>query len=224
MASWHGADLSDILSQMRVDAERLAVEFAAPQYPPFFPGRTSEQALRAAEKDHGRSIPDPVRQLYGTIHGLTFDDWKLRERATRNLIVAISETYWPHPLDVDDCDERWNRDDYFVFAQTTWGDEIVYCERPHERPPGSIIMLDHEKVNNNPSESYPEWLTQVVFLADSLAEWLARWRACGYVELAMTGQNDRVAPDILKDFLEDHIRLNPRVVWAREKLKQLGGT
>lgn len=221
MASWHGAELGSILVCLQQEAPRLADEHAPSGFPPFFVGGSTEEEVRAAEAEHGRPVPGPVRQLNRAIRGLTPDDWCRKARDSATLIKSLAVTYWPHPLDVDDADERWNRNDYFVFAQTTDGDEIVYCEHPPEHRPGSIILLDHDRCNMIPAESDLDCVTQVVFLADSLAEWLARWMACGFIEPATTGEEELVPRDVYIDFLADHIRLNPRVVWARERLSEL---
>lgn len=220
MASWHGADLRGVLEDLRREAKRLEKEWPAEGFPPFFPGAHSNQELDDAQAKCGQEIPPPVRALLRSVRGISSDAWSGSNcQKSLFLIQSPHSESWSCPGDFEDPDPRWEGVRHFCFAQSVFGDSIVYCWNPPDRTPGSIILEDHEMSNLMPS-AIDDLCTPTVFLADNLAEWLARWMACGYFEYALFhGGSWDVSSEVEKDVLEDHLRLNPRVEWVRPRLE-----
>ena len=97
---------------------------------------------------------------------------------------------------------------------------ILYCDNPPWSPQGIIVMVDPNCSNGIPSRTSPDLSTHIVILTDNFLEWIARWIACGLNEFAHS-YNDDDYPSVQRDYLEDHIRLNPAVKWTKEKLEKL---
>lgn len=80
-------------------------------------------------------------------------------------------------------------------------------------------MLDHE---GGGPENDPHQPQGIIVLGDTLADWLSRWMAFEFVEYAyVSGDLDELPVDAQRAFLMDHVRINPRLKWARERLDAL---
>ncbi len=225
MAIWHDVTLEDAIQDLVKDAPLIAAACDSDQLPPFKSEKNTEQVLEDHEIRLGRPIPTPVREVFLKLTGVS-SELRWMRTLTSTILQTVADSDWVdiyNEFDVENSDSPWIRDDYYNFAQTTDGVGITYCASPPNLRPGSIIMFDSE-CDNELLDLYSkeDCYTPIVILADSLAEWLVRWKACGYEELAFPGIAKEGPPAVLRDFLEDHIRLNPTVVWAKEQLAELG--
>lgn len=104
----------------------------------------------------------------------------------------------------------WQTARLLVIGYTDYGDWLLWCDGLEGRPTGTIVLTDHEG-DDNP-----------IVLGDSLAQWLGRYWACGFIEYSIAeGCLDEIGIEAAKEFLEDHVRLNPTCKWARDKLALL---
>jgi hypothetical protein len=70
-------------------------------------------------------------------------------------------------------------------------------------------MIDLEFRGPQNCEQQPEI---IVVLADSLAQWIARWAACGLQEYGYgSGPPGVLTPALLDMVQADHVRLNPGI-------------
>ncbi len=225
MAVWHGVNLESAIESLVKDAPLIAAACDDDQLPPFKSEKNTEQVIEDHGIRLGRPIPSPVREVFLKLTGLSSGEIRGTHTLTSIFLKSVSDSDWVDPYNesgVESLDPAWIRDDYYIFAQTRYGDNIAHCTCPPNLRPGSIILFDSECSNELPNlYSTEDCWTPIVILADSLAEWLARWKACGYEELAFPGIAKEGPPAVLRDFLEDHIRLNPAVVWAKEQLAEL---
>ena len=178
----------------------------------------SEKAISAAEKRLGCPLPDDVRAFYRSVTpvpectefgggsvgfqpvgdpDLTWlDDPQLREE---KLWVGPSGECWL---------EGWATARLLVIGYTEFGDWLLWCERLEGRHPGTVVLTDHE------GEMSP------IVLGDTLAQWLGRYFAYGFIEYAIAeGSLDDTGPAAAEAFLRDHLRLNPHCKWAKQKLR-----
>lgn len=217
MASWHGADLNGVLNELREEAERLRTQCPAGISPPFYPGGHIEEQIAHEETRHRRPVPSEIWKLYSVVQGLPHHEEGKEPPST--FILPPSDTGWPHPNDRDEIDPEWQKQNLFCFARTHALDHIAYCTDPGHRYDGFIVLIESECQNKLPSRVRDNWYTPIVFLADTLAEWLARWMALEYTEFATVIPGKwPVGRSLERDFLEDHIRLNPGVEWAKRRL------
>jgi hypothetical protein len=211
MADWRSIrDLDSALDRLIKAAPRRQREYGG--LPFSMQGSTREQIARHSAA-LAREIPDEIAKLYQRIGGSSFeltpiDDchvflWPLQEtrwidNANDSLIKWSLERGYPD----------WYAAHFFLFGQGIHGDMLVYCPDPPHRTPGSILILDHEYRGPQRNEQQPEL---VVFLADSLAQWIARWTECGFEEYACSGGTDRLPPKLARRVCDDHARLNPGI-------------
>lgn len=229
MSNWAaGRNLDAVLADLRTAAEVLVRTKLPGELPPVRPQSCSAEEIRLREKQLGREIPAPIKKLYSVVDGIQWHSEPIQSGIT-TILRALSVAQWVDPedecelIDLDNGAEIWKRDDYFRFAQTTWGCSIVYCENPPGHVPGSIILLDALAANKISCPFNDGYYTPIVFLADSLQEWLARWMACGFEEYGQAVVPAwELSQDVGRAILEDHIRLNPTVVWAKEELSKFG--
>lgn len=229
MSNWAaGRNLDAVLADLRAAAEELVRTKPPGELPPVRPQSCSAEEIHLREKQLGRAIPAPIKKLYSTVDGI---DWHFEpiQSGVTTFLHALSVAQWVDPedeyelIELENGAEIWKRDDYFRIAQSTWGDSIVYCENPPGHVPGSMLLLDAQRNNRLPCSFNSGQCTPIVVLADSLQEWLARWMVCGFEEYGQGWVPAwELSQDVGRAFLEDHIRLNPTVVWAREELLKFG--
>jgi hypothetical protein len=220
MASWNDSDLEDVLAQLQSKAFELRSAAGMRPTPVTTPG-SSEQDIY----DHGtrldQSIPEQIRKLYHEIGGMVpCPDPTLPSV----FVTSLEASEWLDPTDhfeLVGMQQEWTTGQFYQFAQTIDGDCILYCTAQPDRTPGSIILLDHECSNQLPDPRNPTLLTPIVYLADTLAEWLARWMACDFSEYAaFRGDISKCGPELRREFLLDHLRLNPGAKWATDMLAE----
>lgn len=161
-----------------------------------------------------QGIPPELARLYERIGGsglgtnpiddchvflLPLEETRWIENDKDSMLKWFLEKAWP----------EWFIAHFFEFGRGVYGDMLVYCPDPPGRTPGSIILFDHEGQGPGHSEQQPEI---IVFLADSLAQWIGRWIACGLEEYGYVGATSRLPPETHRMLRDDHKRLNPGIV------------
>jgi hypothetical protein len=178
----------------------------------------SEAVLAAVDARLGRPIPDDLRQFYrrvtpvptcpykesGFVGFQPADDADLRWIGPHELKSELWTTPYEH-----NWLKGWQSAYVLVFGYTPFGDSLLWCEGLHDRPPGTIVLTDHDGTFNP------------VVLGESFAQWIARYRYSGLVEYAIleAGLDPDRTTRFATAFLTDHVRLNPGCRWATEKLK-----
>ncbi len=221
MSNWRGRDLDEVLDELVQRASAFIDANTSGGLPPLRLEGNSERDLAAHENRIRRNMPEPVRRLYERADGVIGYS-RDRHRMTGSFLKSLVETNWvdcDNYVDLEDLDKDWKRDDYFEFSQSIWADPIFYCENPPGHPPGSIIIVDRQLANRVKSPTMPGQRTPIVFIADSLSDWLARWMALGFQEItSYLGDLKNMAPALRREFLLEHQRLNPSIDWIQERL------
>jgi hypothetical protein len=195
------SSLDEALAQLVAAAERLPEDTL-----PFRLGGDTPAAIDKRSKALARPIPEPICQMYGAIRGFK----GFPSTGDKSVFLwDLSEVYWvdtAKDLHVESGPhERWNRSHYLAFGQSEFGDTLTYVVDPPIGSPGSIVMLDHE-VQGPDCDAQPP---NVVFYADSLAQWLARWTAQGFEEFGFLHGVIADLPEPLRAQMKaDHLRLN----------------
>ncbi len=231
-------ELDEVLRLLKSDAEAMAARGKASV--PILPDGHTEEEIDAREsafteprgsisrlgipefdadidrRQLDRPIPAPIRRLYRTVGGTEghYNDIRL---------LTLSSCDW---ADTDDLavlfrvregstHPGWRTADFFRIADSVhMGDMIAYCCDPPRGRPGAIVLVEEQFRNH--------FCDPVVVLGDSLAQWLDRWRSCGYQEFACyPGGAWDISAELERSYLEDHLRLNPDGSWARERLASL---
>lgn len=216
---WRGVTLDEALTELLAALEqRIRDDGPLPCAPP---GRSREE-IRAREAELGREIPADVMQLYETVDGFRVTDadfW----------IWPLERIHW---LDYEgtDCNDSilkflhksnsgWKDAEYFAFGQGIFGDQLTFCVNPPRSDDSLVAVLDYEE--QGPDDN-PEQPGVIVVLADTLAEWIARFVVFDLVEYGYhTGGVDELQPDKRLAFISDHLRLNPGARWLEERLAAL---
>lgn len=220
---WQGRPLDQTLTVLRSALTELWKRKPPGVLLPAVLQGASAEEIEVHEKVIGRPIPDPVHRLYQTVGGIQHYG-KEQIQTGPTFLRMLQGANWLDPSDhceLLDLPSRWARTDYFAFAQSVAGDTIVHCENPPRGEKGSVILLDHECSNQVMADWQPRWYTPIVYLADSLSDWLSRWVYCGFDELAVSFRND-LPSEIERLYLLDHLRLNPGLEWAEKRLRVLG--
>lgn len=195
------SSLDEALAQLVAAAERLPADTL-----PFRLGGDTPAAIEKRSKALPRPIPEPICQLYGAIRGFKgFPSgveksvflWDLSEVRWVDTVQELEVEEGPHEL--------WQRSHFLAFGQSEFGDTLTYVVDPPIGSPGSIVMLDHEAQGPWCDAQPPT----VVFYADSLAQWLARWTAQGFEEYGfISGMIAELPAPLNSQLKADHQRLN----------------
>jgi len=222
MFDWErNAPLKTVLARLFETAHSLAQRECADRLP-LAPGGCEWDRVDAHQQQLTDPLPLEIRALYGWVDGVYgHHGYELRTV----YLLPLDETRWVSMEDeaFDDFVERrqpaWCGRRYFQFAEGVFGDAIVYCVDPPTGPRGSIAVLDHDQFGPAGRAEQPG---TVVFLGQSLSEWLSRWIAYDLVEHAYDWAHvDRLPAAQQAVFYRDHLRLNPGVRWAEQQLVQL---
>jgi len=218
---WQDQPLEQTLTALTAALVNLWEHKPAGSLLPAIPGGRGDEEIDARERAIGRPIPQDIRQLYRAVDGIEWHGEPILTGGT--FLIMLDGAGWLDPDDhseLIDLPTQWKRTDYFHFAQSVAGDCIVCCERPPRGKPGSVILIDHECANRAMADWRPRWYTPIVYLADSLSDWLARWVCLGFDDLAVSSRQDHT-PELERVYLLDHLRLNPGLEWAEKRLKEL---
>lgn len=104
-------------------------------------------------------------------------------------LFPLEDTYWAGAGGPDgpgsqlvkglqDDESAWAESGFYVFGQTDGGVSVCYCESPPGGGSGKIVLAGSWGSLGPPD--HPE----VLVLGTSLAEWLSRWMAHDFMELA----------------------------------------
>jgi hypothetical protein len=195
------SSLDEALAQLVAAAARLPADTL-----PFRLGGETPAAIEKRSKALARPIPEPICQLYGAIRGFK----GFPNTGDKSVFLwDLSEVGWVNTaeeLEVDDSPhEIWQRSHYLAFGQSEFGDTLAYVVDPPIGTPGSIVMLDHEAQGPFCDAQPPT----VVFYADSLAQWLARWTAQQFEEYGfIAGMIAELPAPLSTQMKADHLRLN----------------
>ena len=221
-------DLDEVLVELR----RLAVTGVKMRLgeglPPLTACGSTIDEIDEQERRLGRPIPEDIRKLYAMVGGVSFEGGDRYPPQTGHLL-PLHEIEWAGDEYLTSFELfvgrelRWKRAEYFVFARYKEWDFITYCTSPARGRPGAIVLLEDDYANEIPSEaSSGDRLFPIVLLGDALANWLARWIACGLEE--WVGFRPIELPRELETkVLRDHLRLNPTVPGVSDRLAELEG-
>lgn len=193
--------LDQALTQLVSTAKRLPADSL-----PFRLGGDTPAAIEKRSQALERPIPEPICKMYEVIRG--FKGFPASGEKSV-FLWDLSEVRWVDPseeLEVDDSPhERWQRSHYLAFGQSEFGDTLAYVVDPPVGTPGSIVMLDHEAQGPWCDAQPPT----IVFYADSLAQWLARWTAQQFEEYGfISGMIAELPAPLNSQMKADHQRLN----------------
>jgi hypothetical protein len=219
MAEWHGAELSRVLPKLQRAARNLLKAKPFDTLPAVRAEGHPVDRIVEHERKLGRRIPSPIMEMYRFLDGIS-----RRDEAVFPSVVFLLTLVESGSLDLEDWPEfegarGWTRDYYYVFGKSVAGDLIIYSEDASSGSSGSILLFDHECANKliRPGERR---YSALVRLADNLAEWLCRWMTFGFDEYAVSF-SPTTCEGLHRDYLFDHIRLNPGIMWPFERLKGL---
>lgn len=195
------SSLDEALAQLVAAAERLPADTL-----PFRLGGDTPAAIEKRSKALERPIPEPICQMYGAIRGFKGFPSGVEKSV---FLWDLSEVRWvdtAQELEVEEGPhELWQRSHLLAFGQSEFGDTLTYVVDPPIGSPGSIVMLDHEAQGPWCDAQPPT----VVFYADSLAQWLARWTAQGFEEYGfISGMIAELPAPLNSQMKADHQRLN----------------
>lgn len=181
---------------------------------PFTLSGSSESQIVRHAATLSRPMPPELVRLYERVGGCTFATAPIDD--CNVFLLPLEETRWI--VNSEDALLKWHLPAgypewfgarYFEFGRGIFGDMLVYCADPPGRTPGSIIMIDHDFRGPENCAQQPEI---IVFLADSLSQWIARWVTCGLEEYGYaSGSPTELPPDLRAMLQADHVRLNPGV-------------
>lgn len=118
---------------------------------------------------------------------------KLEDASADHVFIG----YFLDCFDVHKRPEAWRNTRVIVFGNTRFGEPLAYCTDPPEGRPGSIITFTRE--------------ADRIWLADSLAEWLARLAAFDGIEYVFRpGDIGNLDPQLTAAFLSEFREHNPR--------------
>ena len=193
--------LDQALEQLVLAARQLPADSL-----PFRLGGDTPAAIEKRSQALERPIPEPICRMYEVIRGFK----GFPSTGDKSVFLwDLSEVRWVDPAEELYVEggphERWQHSHYLAFGQSEFGDTLTYVVDPPIGTPGSVVMLDHE-VQGPDCEAQPP---NIVFYADSLAQWLARWTAQQFEEFGFLAGVIPELPDPLSSQLKaDHMRLN----------------
>jgi hypothetical protein len=211
-ATWRGVSIEEAVERCAEDLVESGLATNDRGYSP--------AELEATDERLGRPMPDELRTFYSrvtpvseTLYGdyglISFQPAQDRdltwlddpEKREKYLWLAPPEYCWI---------EGWAQARFLLIGYTPFGDLLLWCDGLRNHPAGTIVVTDHGDDGN------------VVILGDSLGEWLARYHAFGFEEHAIKlGGLEPFHEDVAIAFLTDHLRLNPKSVWAKQQLDAL---
>ena len=226
MTPWENhIDLEDVLNHIAVIGREKMAGREPGMLPSLQPRGNTVEEIDEHAKRIGRPIPEEIRQLYSVVDGIIPSPDPVQ---TDTFLLALEESQWVDPdknfefEQIEACDPEWADVDFYGFAATRAGDWIVWCDEGATDQPGTVVLLDHECANDIPSPVDPREPTPIVILGNTLSQWLRRWCDCGFEEHSIYwARYWEGSKELLRNYLEDHIRLNPGVKWAKEHLARL---
>lgn len=219
MSRWRGSDLTSALEHLSRATKLLLARKPPGHLPAVMPGGSTTAQFDEHETAIGVPPPEEIRRLYGAIDGVMYHGESLFPGLT--YLLALCESGGDELEDWIEFEgpvRGWTQEYYYVFAMTVAGDSIIYTRMSDgEFAAGTILLFDHE-YSNQILQPDGKRYARFVVLADNLAEWVERWITCGFEEWAFSFMPPAADHALQREFLIDHIRLNPLVRWARERL------
>jgi hypothetical protein len=208
--TWRSLTIDDALSKV---AEPLVIRGLATK-----DRGSSTREILAAEKRLDRPLPKDLRVFYEHVTpvpectsfgggSVGFQPIGDADLTWLDDPVVREEKLWVGPR--GDCWlDGWGTAHLLVIGYTEFGDWLLWSAGLLGRPDGTIVLTDHEGENNP------------IVLGDSLGQWLGRYWSYGFIEYSIAeGSLDDSGPGSTDAFLRDHLRLNPRCGWAKQKLR-----
>lgn len=228
MTPWENDfDLEDVLKHIAIVGREKMVGREPGILPSLKPRGNTVDEIDEHARRLGRPIPDEIRQLYSMVDGIHTTGDPVQ---TDTFLVALEESRWLDPDEevelthLDTVEPGWVDVGFYAFAGTLPGDWIVWCDEGAGDKSGTVVLLDHEWESDIPSPVDARRSTPIVIVGNTLSQWLRRWCDCGFEEHSIyCARYWEGSKELLRNYLEDHIRLNPRVKWAKEDLAQLNG-
>lgn len=194
METWSAAGAGGVHDAARLEAAIAVLRRRAPGT------GLPEAELAARERELGRAIPWPARRLLAAV---SKQGWEAFVDSI--LLLQPQECEFTESLDTEDEHGGIGvtaNGPFFMFASGVYGDGIVLDAG------GRVLLADHED--------------KLKVIGESLAAWIERLVAFDGFEYAyVTGGLPEVSSERRRNFLIDHLRLNPDSEWAARGLMAL---
>lgn len=223
---------------LRDKLKGLARSVAVGSIMPALPVGNTPTLITKREAAMRHSIPGELRVLYEHVDGefvMEDHDWGYKgtdsiELHTNCKLLPLVTAGW-HKCrefswvgELPDALRAWREAKFFRFATSADIDEIGICPDLPTGQRDAVILIEFEPLNAIQHELWPGNYFPIIVLGDSLADWLERWMACEFWEPACAPCGlDTLPLDVQRAYLLDHLRLNPGVEWARERLASIDG-